>query len=177
MIAEERGFMRSIVVGFLALFGLAGCYVSEPRNHEAEAKAQAAYANCEELRSLGQLKTHRAAVQCAARPVVEAYQAAAYPFMDLVFFSLEARQLGAERVDAGDVSDEQYQRDVAALDARIAAEEARRRNAMTLGGNPKPTPQAALVQGLPSFAEEARAAAPRPTPNGCVPLAGIRSCQ
>ena len=175
MIAGKRGLMRSAVVAFVVMAAVAGC-ASASRQEEADAKAQAAYANCEQLRSIGRLKNHRAAVQCAARTVLDAYDGAGYPFMDLVYVSLQARELGAERVDAGDVSDDQYRRDVTELDARIAAEDARRRKSMSFGGSANPAPQQLLVQGLPSFQAEARAAAPQPTSSGCVPLAGLRSC-
>ena len=174
--ASHRRSRRGLLTGALVPLALTACIMSAQRTAESDEAAADAYQKCENLRIAGVVKSHVASVDCAIPKVQQAYQVAAYPFMDLVYFSLEARQLGAERVDAGDVSDEQYQRDVAALDARVAAEEARRRNAMTLGGNAKPVPPSALVQGLPSFAEEARAAAPRPTPNGCVPLGGIRSC-
>jgi hypothetical protein len=166
------------LVAFAALtVALAGC-MSQPRLSEAEAKAKAAYAQCEELRQVGQIKTHVAAVNCAVPQVTDAYVAAAYPFTDLVYDEIQARRVGAARVDDGDVSETQYQHDVAVLDARIAAEEKRRRAEMALGGSGQAAPPEPLIAGLPSFAPAPTAAAmPPPAPGGCVPLGSIRTCQ
>lgn len=170
--------MRYIPVAALGLlFALTGCFSIGGRAGEAGATAQAAWAHCDELRQMGQLKTHVAAVQCAARPVLDAYEGADYTFMDLVYVSIQARRMGAARVDNGDLTDEQYRRDVAALDARLAAEEKRRRDIQFYGGQTAPVPPEQLVAGLASFAPEARASAPPPGPGGCVPLGAIRACK
>jgi hypothetical protein len=171
--------MRIIEFAALAcVVALGGCFGPELRQDEAKDTANAAYAHCEELRQIGQLRNHVAVVECAAKPILDAYNAAGYPFMDLVYTSIQARRIGAERLDNEDVTEAQYQQDSAVLDQRIAAEEKRRRDDMTLGGGAVPTPAVQLVAGLPSFEPAATAGAMRPvTPKGCAPIAGIRTCQ
>ncbi len=157
---------------------LAGCVVPQAREDEAAAKAQAAYARCDELRRAGKYPSRVAAVDCAAPTVIAAYREAAYPFDDLIYISIEARRIGAARVDSGAVGAAQYQRDVAELDRRLAAEESRRRGIMKYGGNPQPEELGKLLQGLPSFAADAGAPPePPPRPGGCTPLGAIKPCQ
>ena len=155
---------------------LAAC-TPHAREDEAAAQARAAYARCDAGLASGRIKTHLDAVNCAVPAVTAAYEGAAYPFDDLLYISIQARRIGAARVDAGAISEAQYRQDVAALDARIVAEEAKRRAAIDRGGRPERTPVEALVQGLPSFAPEPAAAA-APKGNGdCVSLGQIRPCK
>ncbi len=151
-------------LGFL--FALTGCFTMSGRTGTATADAQAIWQHCEERRETGQIKTHVAAVECGARPVLGVYEGAAYPFMDLVYLSIQARNVGAGRTDNGDVSDEQYRRDVAALDVRLADEEKRRKDIQLYGGRATPTPPEQLDAGLPSFAPEASAGALAPMAPG-----------
>lgn len=155
--------------------GLSGCFVPQARIHEANAKAAADYARCDALRRAGKLASREAAVQCAASYVMAAYKEAAYPFMDLVYIDLEARRIGAARVDHQELTAAQYHHDLAALHARIAAEDRRRRAIIDYGGDPKPVPVATLIAGLKSFAPTVTARTPA-NPN-CVPLGQIRPCQ
>lgn len=167
------------VAAVAIVLALAGCFLQQSRKDEADAKAAAAYAQCEARLTAGQYKTHLAAVNCAAPAVVGAYQEAAYPFQDLVYISIQARRIGAAKVDSGDLTESQYQHDLAELDARLAAEDARRRGIMTYGGNPQRTPVEQLVQGLPAFVTAPTAAAlpPPPPPGSCIPLGEIRPCK
>jgi len=174
--------MIRFVAAAALLLALAGCsvFVSESRKEEADAKARAAYAQCEQERLSGQYQTHVAAVNCAVPAVIAAYQEAAYPFNDITYLSVQARRVGARRVDAGDVTEAEYQHDVAELDSRLAAEDSRRQEIMKFGGDPKPTPADQLVQGLGAFAATPSAAAlpaPPRTGSGCVPLGEIRTCK
>ncbi len=167
--------MRTIAVIVMTL-ALAGCFAAQGRNEEAAAKAKATYAQCEELRGIGQLRSHVAAVDCAVRPVLAAYDEAAYPFMDLIYISIQARRLGAANLDAGDVTESQYQHDVAELDARLAAEENRRRESQTFGGNAPPVGADTFIKGLPAFAPTV-ATGPLPPPGSCLSLGAIRPCK
>jgi hypothetical protein len=155
--------------------------VSQSRKDEADAKAQAAYAQCDQLRRIGQYKTRLAAVDCAVPNVVTAYQESAYPFTDLIYISIQARRIGAGKVDSGDVTEAQYERDLAELERRLAAEDGRRREIMKFGGNPQPTEVGTLVQGLSAFAPTPTAAELPATPpdaeSSCLPLGGIKRCQ
>ncbi|HUZ74495.1 MAG TPA: hypothetical protein VMU87_16035 [Stellaceae bacterium] len=155
--------------------------MSQSRVDEAKAKAQAAYARCDELRRAGHYATHLAAVDCAVPTVVAAYGEAAYPFNDLIYISIQARRVGAAKVDAGEVTDAQYRRDLVVLDTRLAAEDRRRRAIMEYGGNPQPAAVGTLLQGLSAFTTTSETAA-RPAPGpaaepGCVPLGAIRTCR
>ena len=179
MIVRQQGFLMRyaafLAVPLVAL--LAGCYTLQGRQGEAREQARAAYAHCEELRQAGQIKTHLAAVNCAVRPVLAAYDGENYPFMDLVYVSIQARQRGADRVDNGDLSEPQYRQDVATLDARIAEEEKRRLDIMKYGNNPAPEPPERLVAGLVSFEAPATDVPAAANSSGCVPLGALRSCK
>jgi hypothetical protein len=157
---------------------LAGCAVdSQSRKDEADAKARAAYARCDQQRLGGKYKSHLAAVECAVPTVVAAYQEAAYPFEDLIYLSVQARRAGARKVDTGEATEAEYQQDVAVLENRLAAEDSRRHDIMKYGGNPKPVPTEQLVQGLNAFLVTPTAAALPAAPAGCVPLGEIRTCK
>ncbi len=93
--------------------------------------------------------------------------------------SIQARRIGADRVDTGTVTEAQYQQDLAELQTRLTAEEGRRREIMKFGGDPRPAPVGTLIQGLNSFAPAPTAAAlpSLPTTPGCVPLGQIRTCR
>ena len=177
--AHRSGAVRGFASAALVLT-VAGCVMSQIRKDEADAKAKTAYAQCDDQLRAGQLTTHLAAVNCAVPTVVRAYQESAYPFTDLIYISVQARRIGARRVDVGDVTEAQYQQDLATLHTRLAAEDDRRRGIMKYGGDPQPAPPEALVQGLSAFAPApVRAALPPPpgaNPN-CVPLGQIRSCK
>jgi hypothetical protein len=155
--------------------GLAGCFYQHGRMDEARDQGEAAFAACERAREAGRYPTHRAAVECAVPKVEDAYREAAYPYIDLLYVRIEARRRGAGKVDAGEVSEAQYQQDVATLEARVRAEEARRAALTGRGLTPTPVPDNVLVAGLPSFVSVPTAALPRP--GSCVPLGDIRPCQ
>ena len=169
--------MTRFVAAAALLLALAGCFSTQSRWGEAGAKARAAYAQCDQRRLTGQSRTHLAAVDCAVPTVIAAYQEAAYPFRDITYLSVQARRIGSRRVDAGEVTEAEYQHDVAELDSRLATEESRRVKIMEFGGNPKPTPTDTLMLGLGAFATTPSAAAlPSPPPTGCVPLGEIKTC-
>lgn len=169
-----------VLAGAVLALVLAGCFVSNGRKEEADAKADATYAQCDQLRRAGKYTTRLAAVNCAVPTVISAYQEAAYPFNDLVYISIQARRFGANKVDMGEATEAEYQHDLAELQTRIAAEDSRRREIMKYGGLPKPVAGDVLLQGLNTFSPTPTAAAlpapPKGADSGCVPVAGIRSC-
>ncbi len=180
--AHRSRAVRALAAAVLAL-ALAGCFISQSRKEEADSKAAAIYAQCDQQRRTGKYATHLAAVDCAVPTVAGAYQQAAYPFTDLVYISVQARRIGANKVDTGETTEAEYQHDLAELDTRLAAEDARRRKAMSHGGNPQPVPVDTLVEGRSAFAPAPTAAAVPPPPpptataTGCIPLSGLRSCK
>lgn len=152
--------------------------MSAQRTEESDEKAADAYAKCENLRVAGVIKSHVAAVDCAIPKVQEAYQTAAYPFEDLVYISVQARRFGARKVDAGEISDAEYQSAVTEMQSRLKAEEGHRLARMRLGGNPNPQSPEELLHGLTALMVTPAAAALPSAPPGadCVPIAGIRKC-
>jgi hypothetical protein len=164
----------SLAAAALAL-GVAGCFYPHGRMDEARVQANSVFAACERAREAGRYPTHRAAVECAVPKVQEAYREAAYPYVDLLYIRIEARRRGAGKVDQGEVTEAQYQQDIATLEARIEAEEARRAELTGRGLTPTPAPDQTLVAGLPSFA--AAPTAELPTPGSCLPLGAIRACK
>jgi len=159
---------------------IAACAAVFSRKEEADHRAQAAYAQCESLREAHRLATHLAAVDCAIPTVVGAYREAAYPFEDLLFMSIQARRIGAGRLDRGGVSEDEEKRDLATLGERIAAEEKRRFAVMGASGNLRPMTSETLVQGLVSFAPEPTPEAVAPplpgSPANCFTIGGAQRC-
>ena len=171
------GDVLRIIATAACLLALAGCFVAQGRREEADAKAQAAYAQCDELRRAGQYKTYAAAVECAVPTVAGAYAEAAYPFNDLIAVSIAARRVGARKIDNGDATEDEYRRDLAILQTRLDAEEARRRQIMKFGGNPQPVPLDSLVAGLSSFTTPSAGELRPRRPGDCIPLGAIKSCK
>jgi hypothetical protein len=174
-ISAPPGRLWRLASALAMALSLAGCFYQSSRVAAAHDDANAAFAQCERLRQAGRYTTYRAAVECAVPKVVDAYQAAAYPYPDLVILRINARRLGADRVDAGQVTQAQYEHDVAELETRVLSEEARRAASTDRGNTPAPVPEETLLAGLPSFvmAPQAETAAP----GACVPLGAIRPCK
>ena len=140
-----------------ALIGLvlAGCGTTTLGNAtaEADAKAAAAFADCNAQLRSGKLTSYRQAVACARQPVIFAYSQAGYPYMDLVLFDLQERDLGAERIDFGTVQPDAVQRDLVELDRRLMAERERRIAARSGVGGAAPSARPEqLLAGLDSLA-------------------------
>jgi hypothetical protein len=90
-------------------------------------KAAISVANeCRAKRLSGELKTHVQSVECSNPRIVEAWSAANYKYMDLVKSFAAKRLELARRVDRGELSEEQNQRQIADFYSRLQAEERRR---------------------------------------------------
>lgn len=147
---------RSFVTGCALALLLAGCGTTNLSGamQAADARAAAAYADCDAQLRAGRLTSYRQAVACARQPVIMAYAQSGYPFMDLVLFDLQERGVGAARVDMGSAKPEDMQRDIAELDRRLDAERDRRIAARNgIGGAVAATPPAQLLAGLPTLLE------------------------
>ena len=109
---------------------------------------------CQERRRNGELKSVTEVERCADPGVIAAYQAAGYPYMDLIRFAEAARLAGAEKVDKGELSESEYEHQRLMLRDRVA-DEIDRRNAETpsrsypQGLDPATTAQ--LLDGLSAF--------------------------
>jgi len=142
----------SPALGLLVL--LAGCGTTNfsGATAAADARAAAAFADCDAQLRAGKLHSYREAVECARPQVLFAYAQNGYPFMDLVLFDLQERTLGAERIDRGAADPAAVRRDIAVLDRRLEAERERRIAARSGIGGAVPTatpPQ--LLAGLASL--------------------------
>jgi len=153
---------RGLILALAVVPFLAACALPS-RKAAADANAKAAFADCEAERQAhrGGVTDHADAVDCAVPRVTSAYGEAAYPYPDLVYVRLAARFFGAERVDAGSVTEAEYEREVAELDDRVLAEERRRADSTRFGGAGKQSPTGALLDGLPALAFGSPADLPR----------------
>ncbi|HEX6842072.1 MAG TPA: hypothetical protein VF113_11105 [Stellaceae bacterium] len=112
-------------------------------------------AQCEARRQSGELTGMTAVERCAEPDIVAAYAKADYPYMDLIRFAEAARLAGAEKVDKGEISERDYDRQRRELRDRLAGE-IDRRNAETPpprsnADMPDPSTTAKLVAGLSAF--------------------------
>ena len=151
-----RSRSRACVI-LLTLIGLAlaGCGTTDMSNATADADAQAAaiVADCNAQLRSGRLSSYRQAVACARQPVILAYSRAGYPYMDLVLFDLQEREVGAERIDFGTAKPDAVQRDIAELDRRLVAERERRIAARSgIGGAAAAARPEQLLAGLDTLA-------------------------
>jgi hypothetical protein len=160
----------------LALALLAGCGTTNLHSaaiDEADRGAATAFANCDAQRASGALRSYRQVVACARPPVLMGYAQAGFPFMDLVLFDLQERDVAASRLDDGNVRPADVQRDLAVLDQRLMAERERRVAARTGIGGAVPTssPQQ-LVAGLPTLQDRALPA----QDNACFTVGDFKRC-
>lgn len=153
---------------------LAGCGTTNLNGATAAADTQAAaiFADCNAQLRAGKLTSYRQAVECARQPVLTVYAQAGFPFMDLVLFDLQEREVGAERIDFGTATPAAVQSDIAELDRRLLAERERRIAARSgLGGATAATPPAQLLAGLNSLAAE-----PQAKDTNCFTVGGFTHC-
>lgn len=157
------------------LLALTGCGTTNLSGATAEADSRAAaiFADCDAQLRSGKLTSYRQAVECARQPVLLVYGQAGYPYMDLVLFDLQEREVGAERIDYGTAKPADVQRDIAALEQRLLAERERRIAARTgIGGAAPATPPGQLIAGLNSLQ-------PTPVPtqdSGCFKIGDFTRC-
>lgn len=143
----------------LACVVLAGCHSGGPTETPAIKAAgeemRGIRAECEARHRSGELASVTAVERCAAPDVIAVYRKADYPYMDLIRFAEAARLAGAEKVDKGEISESEYERQRGTLRGRLA-DEIDRRNAETPpprsdADMPDPATTAQLVAGLSAF--------------------------
>jgi hypothetical protein len=164
---------RAATLVALAL-ALASCG-SAGRKLEADDTARSLLAQCEMLRQSGRLKSRVAVVDCALPRTIDAYTAAGYSYMDLIYVSLQALRNGADRIDRGQASEAEVEREMQALQIRIDAEDQRRRDLMSRGGAVTPVDPETLVAGLDALAPRSRAT-PLPPPVNCATFGPFGNC-
>ncbi len=119
---------------------------------------RAIHQQCAERRGSGEFNTVSQVERCASPGVIAAYEEAGYPYMDLIRFAEEARLAGAEKVDSGEITEAEYDRQRLLLRDRLATE-IRRRNEESATQEPPrssaqeldPATRDRLVQGLSAF--------------------------
>lgn len=138
---------------------LAACHGARPTDTPAIKTAgeemRGIRADCEARRQSGELTSGTAVERCAEPRVLAAYRKADYPYMDLIRFAEAARLAGAEKVDKGEISESDYERQRSKLRGRLA-DEIDRRNAETPPPRsdaemPDPSTTAKLIAGLSAF--------------------------
>lgn len=152
--------LHRILLALASLVTLAGCGTTTLGNATAAADTRAAaiFADCDAQLRAGKLTSYRQAVECARQPVLTVYAQAGYPYMDLVLFDLQEREVGAERIDFGSATPAGVQSDIAELERRLLAERERRIAARAgIGGAAAATPPGVLLAGLTSLAAEPQA--------------------
>lgn len=132
------------------------------------AAAEAAIAECRQRRANKELKTLRASVECSNPKIYAAWRDAGDPHLDLLGVVLAARAAGAEKVDRGQITEPEYELQLAQLNARLN-DERRRRNLASIEQQTRQAEAnaqiraaeaqsaAALLQGLAAFRSAGRA--------------------
>ena len=90
------------------------------------ATADAAVRECDEKRKRGELKSFKAAAECSNPKIHSAWKEAGDPNIDLLNVWLAARLVCAEKVDKKQVTEAEYQLELAELDSRLTNEKRRR---------------------------------------------------
>jgi hypothetical protein len=132
---------RALLVIALPLLS-AGCAtgptpLDSPAIKAADKEATAARQACAQRYQSGEM-TMAQSVECSNPKVIAAFEGADYPYMDLLRLGMDARLAGAQKVDRGELSPEEYQRQLGELRKRIGAE-MRRRNGAVDADSPAPT--------------------------------------
>jgi hypothetical protein len=154
-ILSIRARISARLAALLAIgLAVAGCGTTtlSGATADADARAAAIFADCNQQFRDGKISSYRQAAECARGPVIFAYSQAGYPYMDLVLFDLQERQIGAERIDYGTSQQAAVFRDIAELERRLMAERERRIAARAgIGGAVAATRPEALLAGLDSL--------------------------
>ncbi len=137
-------------VGRLAAWGallalLAGCNLlpqptDTPAIKAAGEEMRTIREACQQRRQSGEITSLADYERCADPAIIEAYEKASYPYMDLIRFALAARLAAAEKVDAGQISEKEYDEQREELRGRLADEIDRRNAAKRSEASPPASP-------------------------------------
>ncbi|HEX7967637.1 MAG TPA: hypothetical protein VF502_05415 [Stellaceae bacterium] len=146
----------------VVLAALGGCQGPQPTDtpdiKAAGDKMRAIHEQCDERRRSGEFENLTEVERCVGPRVIVAYEEAHYPYMDLIRFAEAARLAGAEKVDSGEITEAEYDRQRLLLRDRLA-DEINRRNKeaashespRTYGPDIDPATRDQLVNGLGAF--------------------------
>ncbi|MBV9200202.1 MAG: hypothetical protein JOY83_10810 [Alphaproteobacteria bacterium] len=127
---KYRFFLLSLIV-----LALTGCGMAQQQQiaaarqqhademKQAKAEAKAAMLECKNKRLTGELATHVASVQCSNPRIIDAYERAGYPYMDLIRLMTAKRLEVAEKQDRGQLTEGQAELEVAEAASRITGEQ------------------------------------------------------
>jgi hypothetical protein len=96
--------------------------VQDPLQWALKVTAQAAD-GCRTKRLRGELPSHAASVQCSNPPMLQAFDAAHYRYMDLIHFFAAKRLEMATKIDRGEITEQQGQIETQKIYASIQATE------------------------------------------------------
>jgi hypothetical protein len=120
---------------------------------------KAAVLECRDRRLKKEFKTYRQSADCSNPKILAAYEAADYPYMDLVHVLVDARLVMADNLDKGAITEAQAQSQSSELENRLTGEDQRRRaaaaNAQSVVAS---TDTGVYLQGLTAFQETKRLA-------------------
>ncbi len=130
--AKGRQTMKRLAIAGAALLVLAGCAgIQQARQKQAQNEAVRIIAECKAQRLAGELDGFVAEYGCAKDRVHAVQAEAAYPYMDLVDLLWAHRGVLAKRVDAAELSEEEFELQHAEYRAWITTEIMRRNAART----------------------------------------------
>jgi hypothetical protein len=110
---------------------LASCAALPPPDHAADfaatkARAKRADEQCRADHAAGILKTEFQQARCIRSKVVPIFRDAGYPYMDLVYVLMAAKETAARKLDRGQVTRDRAEAQLNELGRRIHAEELQR---------------------------------------------------
>jgi hypothetical protein len=114
-----------IIIGLLIIFPQ-DTYQHSEHIKQATEEARAAINECRNKRLVGKLKTHTDAVNCSNPKIIDAYNRAFYPHMDLIESFAEKQSEMARMTDAGQFSEKEANLETARFMLYIATVEGKR---------------------------------------------------
>ena len=155
--------MRRILLFVALATVLAGCQffksqaTDTPAIKAADKESTQIRDECAKRHASGEL-TLTQSVQCSNPRIIAAFDAAHYPYMDLLRLGMDARLAGAEKVEKGEITPDEYQSQLSELRGRVADEIDARNGATVDAAKPPaqtetidPAAKAKLLQGLSAF--------------------------
>jgi hypothetical protein len=156
--------MRPLFFVGLCLVVLAGRAEAQSSQDAAWEKAQAKIgadvAKCQDRRSAGEFATHREAAQCINEAVRRGMSSTDYPYRDLVELVNAYRIACAQKMDAGELTEDSCVTRMGELKKRVLSEETRRNQAtgkapgdVQPAAGPRTADFAALLNGLADWSK------------------------
>jgi hypothetical protein len=127
------------------------------RYRTAAETAKKVVLDCRAKRLSGELKTHKASADCSNPILIQAYEDAVFPHMDLIRLMAAARAVGAEKIDRGEITEAESQLQLTELETRVRNEIQRRELAVANARSQAATAAAAQSQAAAAHSQAAAA--------------------